>query len=189
MNILFFDLETTGQDSKKNTVIEIAARLDVDGVTVDTFEQKLFNPQSVTNLGALKYNGTKMKELMSRPNEGTAIIAFIDWLLSIQDKFKGDLYLCGQNIYFDKSFLHSLLDKYSVEGIDTLISHKLLDTFGLAIALQQVGKLQTKDNKLNLAAIAEALGIDTSNMILHTALADVNLTAQVLYKLLELIKK
>lgn len=188
MNILFFDLETTGQEYKKNAVIEIAARLDVNGVIIDKFERKLFNPQTTTHLQALKYNGTKLTELFNRPPEVEALVALIDWLLEIQSKFQGELYLCGQNVYFDVNFLQSVLDRYNIEGISSLMSYKLLDTFGLALALQEVGKLKTKDNKLKLANIAEGLGIDLTGKTLHTAMADVDVTAEVLYGLLKLMK-
>lgn len=189
MNILFIDTETTGQNPNRNTLVEIAARLDVDGKTVDKFETKLFNPKSVTHLGALKYNGLKLDDLTKMPVEIEGLMKFLDWLLTLQDKYKGTLYICGQNVGFDIRFIWAALSKYDIEGLDDIMGFKVLDTFGLALALHQVGKLQTKDNKLSLSDIAEGLGINLSGRNLHTAMADVDLVAEVLYKLLELMKK
>lgn len=187
MNILFIDLETTGQDPKKHAVIEIAMRLDVNGIEVDNFQAKLFNPQTVTNLGALKYNGTRLSELIKTKPEAEAVMLLVDWLLNIQEKYKGKLYICGQNVGFDMRFLLSVLDRYAIEGLDEVIGYKVIDTFGLALALNQVGKLPTSGNRLNLKTLAEHLQVDLSNKTLHTAMDDVNITAEVLYKLLDLI--
>ena len=188
MNILFIDLETTGQDPTKHAVIEIAMRLDVDGIKVDQFECKLFNPQTITNLGALKYNGTRLSGIMKHQPEGAAVMSLVDWLLDIQAKFKGDLHICGQNVGFDIRFLWSVFNRFSIEGIDEVMGYKVLDTFGLALALSHVGKLKTPDNKLNLLAIATALGVNVAGKTLHTAMADVDVTADVLYGLLALMK-
>lgn len=188
MNVLFMDVETTGQDPFKHTIIEIAMRLDVNGQKVDEFQVKLFNPQTVTNLQALKYNGTKLSDLLKHKQEIEAVTELVDWLLQIQAKYKGDLHICGQNVGFDIRFLWSMLNKYSIEGLDQVIGYKIIDTFGLAVALQHVGKLKTADDKLNLKAIAQALGVDLSNRKLHTAMDDVDVTAEVLYGLLKLMK-
>lgn len=192
MNILFIDFETTGTDSKKNTSIEIACRLDVDGHTVSRFHKKFFDPtNTIINLGALKVNKTGLGQLIElglskEGKEDKAVVELVDYLLDI--KVVGPLIVSGQNVQFDIDFLKSLLLKYGVEGIDQVIGYKYLDTFSLAMGLIAAGKLITKDNKTNLAALAAGLGIKLEGRSLHTATADVDLAAEVYYALITRIR-
>lgn len=188
MNILFIDSETTGLDSKRNTMIELAARIDVDGVPLDRFSVKLFNPQTITNLGALKVNNTKLSDLLKNKPEAEAIMMFVDWLLDIRKKVRGDIVLCGQNPGFDLRFLLDALNKYGIEGLESIIGYKTLDTYGLALALVECGKLKTENNKLSLTDIAKALSVNMTVNVPHTAVGDVEIVAEVLYGLLALVK-
>lgn len=188
MNILFLDCESTGLDAKRNTIIEIAARIDVNGTTLDRFSVKLFNPQTITNLGALKVNKTKLSSLLTNKPEAEAIMLFVDWLLEIREKVQGDIILCGQNPGFDIRFLLEALHKYGIEGIDSIIGYKTLDTYGLALALVECGKLKIENNKLSLTDIAKALNVDMTINVPHTATGDVEIVAEVLYGLLKLMK-
>lgn len=188
MNILFIDTETTGLDEKKNTVVEVACRLDIDGKTVDRKNLKFFNPKSATDLGALKVNKLKISDLVAMKPEDQSVMELVDWLLEIQQHIKGPVYVCGQNVHFDINFIKALLDRYQVYGLESLIGYKVLDTFGLALALTLVGKLKV-EGSLNLGNIAKALGIDTSQLQLHTGKDDVEVTAAVLYALLDLMRK
>lgn len=188
MNILFIDTETTGLDEKKNTVVEVACRLDVDGKTVDRKNLHFFNPKSATDLGALKVNGLKISDILKMKPEDQGIMELVDWLLDIQKHIKGPLYVCGQNVHFDINFIKALLDRYSIYGVESLIGYKVLDTFGLALALVHVGKLKV-EGSLNLGNVAKALGVDLSKVQLHTGKDDVEVTASVLYALLDLMRK
>ena len=192
MNILFIDFETTGTDSEKNTAIEVACRLDVDGRIISRFHKKFFNPAGSTiNLGALKVNKTKLGDLIElglskEGKEDKAVVELIDYLLDI--KVTGPLVVSGQNVQFDIDFLKSLLAKYNVEGVDQIIGYKFLDTFSLAMGLIDAGKLITKDNKTNLSALAQGLGINLQGRNLHSAPDDVDLAADVYYALIKLIR-
>ena len=191
MNILFFDVETTGQDETKHTVTELAFRLDSDGKTVDKFSIKLFNPKCVTNLQALAYNGQRLQNLLSsefKP-EDKATVEACDWLLTALSKVKGTVHWCGHHVAFDIRFFKALLRRYDIEGLDQAIgSWGALDTFCLGFSAQQSGLIATEKDKLNLPVIATALGIDVTKFSLHKAEDDVALTAEVYYKLVERFK-
>ena len=192
MNILFIDLETTGTEADKHTAIEIACRLDVHGKTISRFHRKFFNPDKIAiNLGALRVNKVPLKELINigmspEGKEDLVVVDLVDYLLGI--KVNGPLVVSGQNVQFDINFLKSLLAKYKVEGLDQVIGYKYLDTFSLAMGLIEAGKLITKDNKTNLSALAEGLGISLVGRNLHTADADVDLAAEVYYGLIKRIR-
>lgn len=188
MNILFLDLETTGLDENKHAVIEIACRLDVDGKKISSHNTKFYNPQTNTDMAALKVNKARLAKLMSHKQEVAEVASFVDWVLDASDKVKGPIMLCGHNVPFDIKFLTALLAKYGVHGFDLVAGGKdLLDTRIIAQGLILAGKLKV-EGKFNLENLAKALGIDTSGMELHTASVDVELTAQVLYKLIKLMK-
>lgn len=189
MNILFIDVETTGLDANKHTMIELAARLDSDGKTIDKFHAKFFNSKNVhIDLGALKVNKVALKELMVAKPEIEEIARLVDWLLELTTKVKGQIYVSGQNVQFDVNFLKNTLAKYNVEGLDQIIGYKYIDTFSLAMGLINAGKLITENNKLNLENIAKSLNIDLTNKQLHTAEADVDIAAEVFYGLVKLIR-
>ncbi len=192
MNILFIDMETTGTESTRNTAIEIACRLDVNGRTVSKFHRRFFNPEKAAiNLGALKVNKVPLRELIDlgiskEGKEDIVVVDLVDYLLSI--KVDGPLIVSGQNVQFDINFLKSLLDKYQVEGLDQVIGYKYLDTFSLAIGLIEAGKLVTLNGKTNLESLAKGLGINTEGRALHTAEADVDLAAEVYYEMIKRIR-
>lgn len=182
MNILFIDTETTGVDANKHTIIELSARLDVDGKTVDRFHSKFFNPAGISvDLGALKVNKTSVSTLITLGQEDKEFVRFADWLLTIPSKVKGNVVVCGQNVQFDINFIKALLNKYSMTGLESIIGYKYIDTFSLAITLIQAGIIRSE--KTNLESLAQALDIDTSKYDLHTAVGDTDLVAEVYYKI------
>lgn len=184
MNILFIDVETTGTDPSKHNMIEFAGRLDSDGKTVTRFHTKFFNPQNATiDLGALRVNKTSLSSLLALKPEIQEAAHLVDWLLELPTKVQGPIVVCGQNVQFDMGFIKALLGRYGVVGIESIVGYKYVDTFSLAVALKEAGIL--KADKTNLAAIGQAVGIDTSKYDLHTAEGDTNLVADVYYALIK----
>lgn len=187
MNILFLDVETTGTNPNKHSMIEVAARLDIDGKTIDKFTKKFFNATNTTiDLGALKVNNTKLNDLVKFPAEIAEIANFVDWLLGLQSQVQGPIVVCGQNVQFDVNFIKATLAKYNVEGVEQIIGYKHIDTYSIALALKEAGILKT--DKTNLSAIAKALGVDVSQYKLHTAEGDVDLVAAVYYAIILTLK-
>lgn len=180
MNILFIDVETTGTDAAIHRMIEFSGRLDVDGKTVSRFHTKFFNPQGATiDLGALRVNKTKLSGLLALKPEMQEAAHLVDWLLELPDKVQGPIVVCGQNVQFDMDFLKALLARYGVVGIQNVVGYKYVDTFGIGFILNKAGVISTDKN--NLAALAKAVGIDTSKYNLHTSEGDTNLVADVFY--------
>lgn len=186
MNILFVDVETTGTDSERHAVIELAARLYTDGKFVDAFDHQCFDKRGAKaiSLGALKVNNQDLNSLWNKPEENEAVIKFVEFLL--KHKNIGPILIAGQNVQFDVSFIKALLKKYGVEDLEQITGYKFIDTFSLGVSLVQAGILK-KDTKLNLSGLAKALGIDTSGVALHTATGDVELTAQVYFKIVDIL--
>lgn len=186
MNILFVDVETTGTDAERHAVIELAAQLYTDGKLVDEFQHQCFDKRGAKaiSLGALKVNNNDLNALWNKPEENEAVIGLVAFLL--KHKNIGPIIVAGQNVQFDVSFLKALLKKYGVEDLEQITGYKYVDTFTQGITLAQAGIIP-KDSKLNLAGLAKALGIDTSNVQFHTAKGDVELTAKVYFRVIELL--
>lgn len=187
MNILFLDTETTGLDSEENAVIQIAAEYHENGTLVKSFNKKFFsqNGEKRINLGALKVNKTSLSALHSAPSETVAVEEFVDFLLSLNPKEQ--VFLCCENVVFDLGFIKELLKKYSIEGLDAIISYRVLDTATISLFLKEAGVLKVE--KLGLTNVAKALNLEEPSKVgFHDASYDTKIMAKVYYRLLELTK-
>ena len=161
MNILWFDLETTGLDKDTHTILEIAiVRTDWKGNIIDTWETKI-KPTAVdiakASHRALEINGYSTEAWKNAPSaEEIAPI--------IRDQFKGKHVLGGHNVaHFDVPFLKAWLSKH---GQDSNIGYRFLDTMSTAVEHLFPCGLESA----SLVNIRKALAIETG--VAHTALAD-----------------
>lgn len=153
MSYVAVDIETTGLDTRRDAITEVAAvRFDETGI-LETYQQ-LVNPNRhiPDNIRNLTHIDDAMVRDMPRFSEITDEIA----------DFIGDSVIIGQNIQFDLSFLRQ-------GGI--LRENKSYDTYDLASVLMPFS------TRYKLGAIAEQLGIEVKNA--HRALADAVMTAKV----------
>lgn len=160
-SIVSIDIETTGLDNSKDSIIEI---------------------------GAIRFNGRRIEdEWTSLVNPGRHIPEAITSLTGIDDgmvrqapriqdiiqnlaEFVGDSPVLGQNVRFDLGFLQKLR---------ILQQNKVADTYELASVLMPTA------NRYNLAALGKELGIPLLNS--HRALDDARLTHAVYVRLAELV--
>ncbi len=183
MNILFIDTETTGLDSKSNSLIEIAAAYYVNGQRKTFFDEKCFDQNAVVDMNALKINGKSIPDIRGFKSEEEGLRHFANFLVGLNSK--EPLVICGHNVHFDVEFLKTRLAKYNIVGWDSAVSYRHLDTCVLSRFLLATGLLPVElgSKGSSLKGLADALKIDTSDTKLHTALGDVELTAKVYFKL------
>lgn len=196
MNILFFDLETTGLESENNSVIQIAAEMYTDGKVVNAFNHKLQpNGNKFINLGALKVNKTKIRELKSFDASLEIVHKFADFLLDCKEKSgKEPLVVCGQNVAFDVQFLNRLFADHGIVGLNEILAYRVLDTSTIAQFLIDSGKIDLKS--YNLKKLSEYFKVDQLkegddalvNVSYHDALYDVRMTARVYYAMRNLVQ-
>lgn len=192
MNILFLDLETTGTNPDVHSIIQIGAALFVEGKKVDQFKINLApRENSITDLGALRVNKNSLSALNSKNDRKTAFIKFIDWILSLNLKYEGQLIICGHNVHFDLSFIKSTLKEYNIEGWDSVVSYRIQDTNTIGRFLINNGLLHIPKSQKGggLEKLALALGIEVRDRNLHDALEDVKLTAEVYYELSNFVRE
>ena len=172
MQILWFDLETTGLDKDRHTILEIAiVKTDMDGNIIDTWETKI-KPTAAdiakASPRALEINGYTTEAWRDAPTPEE--IASV-----IRDQFRGKYILGGHNIAsFDVPFLKAWFNKH---GQDPNIGYRFLDTMSTAVEHLFPCGLKSA----SLVNIRKALAIETG--VAHTALADTLACAKA-YKLM-----
>jgi DNA polymerase-3 subunit epsilon len=189
MNILFIDLETTGLDKNRDSVLQIAAEYYEGRNLKKTFNEKFYSGHGNINLGALKVNKATMAHLKNAPEERQAVENFVDFLLSINSK--EPIYVAGENVKFDLGFIEQLLQNHQISGLDSIISHRAIDTASLSVFLKDVGLLNVE--KLGLERVAKHLNLveketDVLMPQFHDAGYDAHKTAQVYFALVDLVR-
>jgi ATP-dependent DNA helicase DinG len=156
-SLLAFDLETTGLDPERDSIIEIGA-VRFRGSRVEDEWSTLVNPGRPLDPVVKALTGITDEMLANAPRLNQVIQEFQD--------FAGDLIVLGHNVRFDLSFLQP-------RGV---LEHNLgLDTYTIAsVLLPSAGRY-------NLAGLASALAVPV--MTSHRALEDAHTTRQVFLRL------
>jgi DNA polymerase-3 subunit epsilon len=164
-----FDTETTGLDPNGgDEIISMGAVRIVNGRLLpdENFDQ-LVNPKRDVPWESVKYHGIRSEMLEDKPDIGQVLPNFFQFV-------QGTI-LIGHNVAFDMRMLQI---KEAQTGIRFI--NPILDTMLLSAVVHPAHK----EHGLN--AIAERLGITIKGR--HTALGDAIATAEVLLKLVSLLK-
>ncbi len=180
--ILFFDLETTGVDSKKNGIHQISGMLQVDGCILEEFNIK-FKPDEnlVIEPDALAVSNLTIADLETRElSENDAYGKFIKIIANHCDKYnkKDKIYLCGyNNAAFDNQFLREFFLRQGDNYFGSWFWSNSLDVMVFASMLLSRKRAEMENFKLK--TVAKAVGIEVDEAQLHDALYDVKLTKQI----------
>ncbi|NBC01930.1 MAG: hypothetical protein GVY15_13870 [Bacteroidetes bacterium] len=165
-----FDTETTGlHPTEGDKIISLGAVrvLNQRVLQGETFDQ-LVDPQRPLSLDSVRIHGIQPATLRGKPT--------IDRVLPHFHQFAGDTVLVGHNVAFDLSFI-----RQEEEALDCRFDQPVLDTL-LLTALVNPDR-----DDYSLDALADALGITVTGR--HTALGDALITAELLVKLMPLLKQ
>lgn len=180
---LYFDLETTGIDEKRNSVIQFAGIIEYDDVEVDRIDIKMqpFDEAEIEDSALDKCNLT-IDDLLERQSHHDGFLEVIRFLNKHVDKFdKTDkLWVAGYNIMFDLRFLNEFF-QYNGEkfGPGSYINWKFIDAFPMIHIMAWRGKINLKNHKLS--TVCEAFGIPLTNA--HDAMSDIEATRTLIKKL------
>lgn len=154
------DTETTGLDSRKDKIIEIAAvKFSYDGI-IDTFSS-FINPLRDFSIEIQHLTGISQKDVINAP--------LFEEVKDDYKQFLGDGFLIGHNVKFDINFLHEN---------HCILNNKMIDTLDLSnILLSEV-------SSYSLGSLTRSLNIP--HIGAHRALGDAKATALLF---LDLIKK
>lgn len=182
VKVLWFDTETTGLSALNNTIVQLAAIVEIGGVRKDRFEFKCAPvelPLKTISPDALKTHGFTIEEMRQWTPPKTALNQFKQWMGKYVDPFnKADKFVpAGWNSQFDINMLQGwfedLEDKYCFSWI---APGRQMDLMRVASWFVYRGIYpQPESNKLT--AWASMLGLDTSGA--HDAFVDIELTYQI----------
>ncbi|NNG27013.1 MAG: 3'-5' exonuclease, partial [Ignavibacteriaceae bacterium] len=162
------DVETTGLSSRENHVIEIGI-VKVKNLKIAGKFQSFVNPGCKIPHFITQFTGITNEDIANAP--------FFSELADKIEKIIGDSVISAHNLSFDDSFL-----KYEFfrTGREPLSNHKICT---LKIARRLYPSLKSK----SLSSITQYLRLKNSNA--HRALADAEVTALALIKMIKKLKK
>lgn len=184
VKLCYIDTETTGLDAKAHGIIQLAAIMEIDGVEISTFSQKI-RPDSHcrADMRALEISGNTIEMIRTYMPERDAYFAFTAWLgehISKFDKFD-KAFFCGYNSPFDVEFLRAFFDRNGDSYFGSWFWSGSVDVMGAALwRLREERRLLTNFKlgtvaahvlKERAAALAEETG-------LHDALTDIRVTRE-----------
>ena len=165
---IVFDLETTGLNPSQHEIIEIGAVKIKAGKKIAEFES-FINIGKEVPAKITEITGIKSEMLADAPKLKAVIKDFVEFI--------GDGVLVAHNADFDYGFLRTALQKLQIKRDE----YSVLDTLALSRALIK----DSKNYKLNTLADYFSIELDDH----HRALADAEATAEILKKLLAIIKE
>ena len=182
--ICVLDTETTNVYWNTCAPIQIAAEIcDAEGRIVDTFNERIKTTHRI-DPGASEVHGIYAEDLVNCRKESEVIYDFCAWM----QNWNCDMILTYNGETFDRPMLNLRCQLFK---IDTPYFDK--DKYGVDVYARDVKDAKKKDlfglkslgRKWKLTLVSELLGISTEHA--HDALADVDMTRQVFYKLDPLI--
>ena len=188
MKHFIFDVETTGLDANRHTIIQLGyIRTDLAGRRITTLLKMQPVPDADINLKALETSSTSLIELMSQPSPSLAYGRMLDELGFWVSRFdKQDKFIpVGYNVRFDLDFLRAWFLKVDPNGgryFGSYFHTGAIDVWSL-VALHLGEKILDLPNT-KLITVAEACGLTVEQSETHNALYDAILTEQ-LFKLLK----
>lgn len=178
---IFFDVETTGTDHRKHSVIQLAGLIEVDGEVVDQFDYKVKpHPKAKIEEAALHVNGKTEEEIMQYPEMKKVHASFVRKLSKYIDKYDktNKAWLIGfNNRAFDDFFLRMFFELCGDHFIGSWFWVDTLDV--LCLASQYLIERRSQMPSFKLKRVAMELGIEVDKNDLHDAFYDVKLTRQI----------
>lgn len=166
MREIVFDTETTGLDpAKGDRLVEIGCIEMINRVATGRTFHAYFNPERDMPAEAQAVHGLSSTFLADKPLFSTHAAELLEFL--------GDAPLVAHNAGFDFGFLNAEL---ALCGFPPVDRSRMVDTVAIA-------KRRHPGAKLSLDALCGRYGIDRSHRVLHGALLDAELLAQLYVEL------
>lgn len=177
MKILYFDVETTGLDSKNDYIFQLSGLIEIDSELVDEFNIFLRPPDGTpVSKKALQVTGKTIEELREYPPMAEGFIEFEKLLRKYVDpdayyNAKEMFYPCAYNGNFDLQFLAELFQKNGNQQFYKYQNWQLLDPLVVFRMLSSFGHLSLANHKL--ATVCREFGVSIDA---HDALSDIRAT-------------
>jgi DNA polymerase-3 subunit epsilon len=187
MKILYFDVETTGTDPRKHSIIQLSGIVEIDGEIKEEFDFRV-QPDSFEDIDpeALLVNGITIDELKTFERPEQVYKDIIGIFETYIDKFdKNDkFYPAGQNVGFDIDFLAEFFKRRGDDYFGSWQNWRCIDSRFIANFLIYSGMLEVPDTKL--ITLCQQFGIEFGA---HDSMEDIRATRELIYRMKSLIKK
>lgn len=184
VKLCYIDTETTGLNAREHGIIQLAAIMEIDGVEVSTFCEKIRPDSSCrADLKALEISGNTIEMIRTYMPEREAYLAFVAWLGQHISKFDkiDKAFFCGYNSPFDVEFVRALFDRNGDNYFGSWFWSGSIDVMGEALWRLRGERHLLPNFKLGTVAEfvlgdrAQALTAETG---LHDALTDIRVTRE-----------
>ena len=166
MREIVFDTETTGLSAANgDRMVEIGCVELFNRIETGQVFHAYFNPQRAMPPEAQAVHGLSDTFLSDKPLFADSVHALLEFI--------GDTPLVAHNAQFDFSFLNHELGRC---GHPIVLPHRMIDTLAMA-------RTRHPGAKHSLDALCNRYGIDRSHRVLHGALLDAQLLAQLYVEL------
>lgn len=186
MKTLFFDVETTGLDHQKSSIVQLSGIIDIDGKIMETFNYTLRpDEDAVISDEALTVIGKTKEEVMAYEPSSIAfanLTKVFEKYIDVYDR-NDKFYPAGYNVRFDLDFLQSFFKKMGNQfGTGSYQNWRAIDVLQLTHYLVYKGKLKLENYKLS--TVCAHFGIEINA---HDSLSDIVATRDLFYKLSEIL--
>lgn len=183
MKIIYFDVETSGVDDKKNGILQLAGIVECAGEETEAFSffMKPFKDQIVED-GALKANGFTRSQIESFADPYECYTKFIRILKRYVDRFdRSDKFtLIGYNSRFDDGFLREWFKRCHDKYYGSYFFWPAIDVSNMVAVKYRKTRGQFPDFKL--MTVAKTLKIEVDENKAHNAEYDTLVTKAVYEK-------
>ena len=177
---LWIDLETSGLDRYRHSVLQVAGIVEIDGIIEEEFEFKVRPlPKSAISKKALKVNGFTLRQIKSWQKPRKGLQEFIDICSKyIDPNDRLDRFtMFAYNATFDYQFLRVWTERLNYPYFGMLIWYPPVDI--LSEAMLYLGDNRPNIKNMRQVTLANYLDIEFDEGLLHDALVDIKLTREI----------
>ncbi len=179
--VFWFDTETTGVDAKENSIIQLAALVEINGEVVAEKDWKM-RPLVGRRVEAkaLEVNRKTREEVEAYPSAEETFARIIAFLDSHIDRYdKGDkFFAAGYNVDFDIEFLRALFLAMGHKYFGSYFHWPSIDVKGTVAEAWE--RLPHPMKNCKLGTVCESVGI---KLDAHDALNDIRATRELYMRL------
>lgn len=170
MTQVWIDVETGGLDPARHSLLTLALIIEGPGHgRYKSLEIAFRHDSYVVDVEALRVNRI---DLNAHHASALAPEEAAERMEAFLDRHAGDgvaIQLAGHNVGFDRAFLKAWLERHAPHLVRRF-SHRTVDTYALASALQAAGRIP--EGSLSLSALSERFGVCIASELRHTARGD-----------------
>lgn len=187
MKVFWLDIETGGLDPQKNPILQLAYVVEIDGKRAESGDLRSCGfPGAEIDDKALEVNGLDRKRIAKCIPERGLYAKLIHILGRYVDRYKrADKFVIGgYNVSFDVSFLQAMFKRQGDKYFGAWFAFQFIDPSSIVRFVQYAGAMD-EFARMKLVDLAKHFEVDRPDA--HDALADIEMTIEVVTKMKELL--